>query len=211
MADDIVKCPKCGTFRDSQSNERKYDALMKQARALRNENQILRNEIRILRSSETPGGSEVDVLPVVEQRYRYSNVEDAVYRASRTLLNVRFFSDAFESSRKSQFRRPQEIYEALAVLDRCAIEIEKGSLGTSVTEWLEQRGITYTPHESERVGAMYRSERIFSDRTTGDSKYMPAHIKIGGGEVRIHVIWVAEERKWWIGHVGIHLPVAKYG
>ena len=134
----------------------------------------------------------------------FKTVKDAVAQANGALDGLRFFPTAFESAERSQFRRPAEVYRAFEILSECARERGKGTLGISVTQWLANRSVEYSAGESESTEREYRDARTFC------GVYMPAHVKIGGSELRIHLSWDDSANKWLIGHVGAHLPIARY-
>ena len=141
---------------------------------------------------------------------RFTTLLECVEHAHRVLGGLRFLPTAFEAAGSSQFHRADEVYRKLVYLDDCARARRNGPLGIDVTAWLEQRGVDFAAHEGERVDAQFKLERTFYDREQDDYVYMPAHIRMGRGELRIHVSWVENEGRWLIGHVGPHLRVAKY-
>ena len=172
----------------------------------KNENLEAKNK-RLEEEAETLSGAG-DSKPVetgapAEPR-EFKTVKDAVAEANKSLDGLRFFTTAFESAGASQFRRPDEVYRAFAVLSDCARERGKGALGTSVTQWLANRSMEYAAGESQPTEDKYGDDRTFC------GVYMPAHVKIGGSELRIHLRWDESSNKWLIGHVGAHLPTSGY-
>ena len=142
--------------------------------------------------------------PVAKAR-QFKTVKDAVAEANGALDGLRFFPTAFESAEKSQFRRPAEVYRTFEVLSDCArARVNKGTLGINVTQWLANRSVEYAAGESQPTEEKYGDDRTFC------GVYMPAHVKIGGSELRIHLSWDASAGKWLIGHVGAHLPTSRY-
>ena len=79
-------------------------------------------------------------------------------------------------------------------------------------DWLKQRGVEYAPGESEAT--MHRNrgrladERAFHDPKTDQHIPMPAHLKLLGTQIRIHLSWSDPDSAWLIGHIGEHLPTA---
>ena len=145
-----------------------------------------------------------------EQSFRPKTVREAVEHAHLTLKSLRFLPTAFESAEQSGFRRPEEVYEKLARLDECARERAKGSLRVDVAGWLKRCGVDFAAGESERVDAQFRLERTFYDHAQEGYVYMPAHVKIGRGDLRLHVNWQDGEGKWLVGYVGPHLRTARF-
>lgn len=207
----VVKVAKA-YYNRSQGLKLEIDALQVTIKHLESENERLRNELLCASGAATApldeslheGTSEVD------QTVRPKTVGQAVKHACLTLKKLRFLPTAVESAGKSQFRRPEEVFEMLALLDECARERSKGSLKTDVATWLQRRGVDFAARESERVDAQFRLERIFYDQNKEDFVYMPAHVKMGRGELRIHLDWQDDEGKWLIGYIGPHLRTARY-
>ena len=189
----------------------------KWARAFKNRNETmnivkaqLESEIERLKtngSARESAESETLVptqpIPAAAPR-QFKTVKDAVAEANTALDGLRFFPTAFESADSSQFRRPAEVYRAFEILSDCAKARGKETLRMDLTRWLAERGVVYAPHESESTEREYRDARTFCD------VYMPAHVKIGGSELRIHLRWDESAGKWLIGHVGAHLPTARF-
>lgn len=181
------------------------------ARVFRYKSLQLENELAQLKDSlnadESAEGETLvppPSIPAAETR-QFKTVKDAVAQANGALDGLRFFPTAFESAESSQFRRPAEVYRTFEVLSECAkARVNKGTLGISVTQWLANRSVEYAPHESESTEREHRDDRTFCD------VYMPAHVKIGGSELRIHLSWDESESEWQIGYVGPHLPTSGY-
>lgn len=167
---------------------------------LETENGELAREIERLKAviGESGNGEIETVVPPPPLK----SVIEAALKANQAFDTLRFFPTAFDSARESQFRRPEAVYMAFQTLNDCAKARANGTLGQSVTQWLAERGVEYAHGEHEKTDQKYRRERTFLD------VYMPAHVKIGGNELRIHLIWEESESKWLIGHVGKHLPTA---
>ena len=187
------------------------------ARAFKNQNERMKidkaqleSEIERLKTNGYARESAADVsdvpppsIPAADTR-EIKTVRDAVAQADRSLGGLRFLPTAYESAGASQFRRPDEVYRAFEALSECAKARAKGPLGMSVTRWLANRSVEYSAGESEPTEEKYGEDRIFG------GEYMPAHVKIGGGELRIHLRWDDSANKWLIGHVGAHLPTSRY-
>ena len=172
------------------------------ARAFKNQNAMLKSEIERLKADGVkPVDGESDAPPDAPK-----SVHEAALKANEAFDSLRFFPTAFKSAQDSQYRPASKVYDAFAVLNDCAKARAKGPLGQSVTSWLEERGVEYAAHESEPTG---NNEDFQRDRTFC-GVYMPAHIKMGDGGLRIHLIWQEDEGKWLIGYVGKHLPTDNF-
>lgn len=213
--------------------DRRTAAAIRIARAYFNRSERLAEELRVkdetIRELESAGGrprydratgdagKSTRTAGRVEERTsasskqaRFATVAASVEHANRVFTGLRFLPTAFESAESSHFQRADEVYRKFAILDECATARRSGPLGTDVSAWLGQRGVDFAAHEGERVDAQFRLERTFYDREQDEYLYMPAHIRMGRGELRIHVEWSEREGRWLVGHVGPHLRVAKY-
>ncbi len=179
---------------------------------LESEIEILRKTVEQLnvtlsyQEAEDPEPDVQDADPEPE----FSSVYDVVNYAEEKLPGIRFFSLARERAKGSQFQRYNEVYEAFLALNECAAERSQDSLRKSVKEWLSDRGIDYSPHESKSTMGKYGDKRMFHDEITKDRVEMQEHVKLGGGlgehnQLRIHMKWEPEEGRWLVGYIGRHL------
>ena len=177
--------------RDTQSTPKRISVYKGVARAFRNRILHLENKLAQMKAArDADDSSESETLvpppsiPAAAPR-QFKTVKDAVAQADGALDGLSFLTTACESAGSSQFRRPAEVYRAFEVLSDCAKERGKGggALGMSVTQWLANRGVEYSADESESTEHEYRADRTFC------GVYMPAHVKIGGSELRIHLSW----------------------
>ena len=154
--------------------------------------------------------SDAELGDLDEQPSEFGSVYDVVEYAKGTMDRLRFFPNAVKTACDSHFQRPDDVHDALRALNECAEERISGSLGMDVGDWLKGKGIDYAPHESETVMGNHGDERTFRDDVRKIRVPMPAHIKLGGNQLRIHLIWGEDagcgEQKWLIGYVGKHLP-----
>ena len=177
----------------------------RQRDSLEDENKRLKKENEALKDAGIPADAKPPRPDPAADTREFKTVRDVVAQADRALGGLRFFTTAFDSAGASQFRRPAEVYRTFEVLAECARERGKGTLGISVTQWLANRSVDYAAGESESTEREYRDARTFC------GVYMPAHVKIGGSELRIHLRWDDSANKWLIGYVGPHLPTSGYG
>ena len=193
--------------RGSASCYRTFAVVFRRQRdSLEDENKSLKEENEALKAAGIPEDSKTERprRDFAAETREFKTVKDAVAEANTALDDLRFFPTAFESAERSQFQRPAEVYRAFEVLSECAKARGKGTLRMSVTQWLENRSVDYAANESEPTEHKYRDERTFG------GVFMPAHVKIGGNELRIHLVWDESAGKWLIGHVGAHLPTARH-
>ena len=138
----------------------------------------------------------------------FGTVADAAEYAERNASRVRLLPNALKTAAKSNFRRPNEVWEALSTLSDCAAERVRGSLGKDVKDWLAERRVTYAANESQTTKGKYGAERTF------DGVLMEGHVKLGRGgdpqnHLRIHLSWSEDAGEWLIGYIGAHLPTAR--
>ena len=201
--------------RDAPDNPAHLPLYRRWARAFKNQNAMLKSENASLKSeverlkdiveAGEQDGFAPTVVPSAAPR-DFKTVWEAVAEANKSLDSLRFFPTAFEYARDSQFRPASKVYEAFAVLNDCAKARAKGGLGKDLAQWLAERGVEYARRES---GATDENE-AFRRARTFCGVYMRAHVKMGGGDLRIHLRWEEAEGKWLIGYVGKHLPTANF-
>ena len=190
---------------------RQNDELRQRWAELESENEDLHARVEQLRIALSYEGSEDDSEDVSDEILpEFNSVYDVVEHTADQLNTIRFFSIAKELARGSKFPRANEVYEVFQKLDECAKEREQNSLGMDVQEWLSERGIGYSPHESTATMGKFGDKRIFHDDVTKLRTEMQAHIKVGGGtgahnQLRIHLKWDDSEKIWLIGYIGQHL------
>ena len=220
-------------IKEPDIDESTYNELLNNAanniEGLRRQNDELRQRLVELESEKVQLRSEVEQLGVAlsyqesedpeppdaseDLQPEFNSVHDVVRYAEDQLTGMRIFSIAKEMAKGSQFPRPEEVYEVFQALENCAIERRRGPLGRDVREWLSDRGIAYSPHESQTTMGKHGDKRKFHDNVTKDRIVMEEHIKLGGGlgehnQLRIHLKWDDNEAQWLIGYIGRHLPTA---
>ncbi len=170
------------------------------------ENKELGREMENLKSRVCESGDGGDGPPAPTADAELKSVLEAVTKAGDAFDTLVLFQTAFEYARDSQFRPAVKVYDAFAVLNDCAKARAKGGLGKDLAQWLAERGVEYARRES---GATDENEAFRKVRTFC-GVYMPAHVKMGGGDLRIHLRWEEAESRWLIGYVGKHLPTANF-
>ena len=205
-------------FDDLQNREIKLQQreveLQAQIRDYKDENDSLRTDNFNLRSQldqyrDTLAYDIGSQLNVQEYTQKFSNVLDVVNKAKNVLSNLRFLPSAGESASESKFPRPNEVWKVFKALDECADARKRGNIGKDMEEWFYEKGLDYSPHESQAT--MNKYGRWFYDPDQGERLEMPAHFKLGGGrggnnQLRVHVGWEEHNEMWVVGHVGSHLP-----
>ena len=160
----------------------------------------LKYQLRVIPDYEPPHPEEPE-LPL-----HFDKVEDAVVSAEQDFDRLKFLDSAFKSVDDYPFQRPQEVYDALSLLNEVAALRLNGPVGKSIEDWMQEHGCDYAPRESEATMNQYRDTRQFGGYE------MQEHIKIGGHNrnqqhyIRIHFCWESESAQYIIGHVGEHLP-----
>ena len=141
-----------------------------------------------------------------------NSVRGAVELAAK-LGSIRFLTSAIETAAESTYHEPGAVYGAFEVLDELARELRKSqALGRTFEDWLGERGIEYSSHESRTAMGKWGSERRFWDGEL--LRTMEAHIKFGvdGNPrycLRIYLDWDTAENEWVVGHIGRHLTTTQ--
>ena len=172
---------------------------------LRHEREQLNIALSYQETDDPEPPEEVDEPPP-----EFNSVFDVVRHAKENLTGIRFFSNAEQLAKGSQFGRCNDVFEVFQALDDCATERNRGPLLKDVHEWLSDRGIAYSPRESQSTMGKYGNKRQFHDEIAKVRVEMQEHVKLGGGrgeqnQLRIHMKWEPEEQKWLIGYIGRHL------
>ena len=175
-----------------------------------NEKEQLRHEVEQLKIALSNSNKNWEFNTESNQNHpTFHSVLDVVDHCSENLNGIRFLENAKRMARDTIFVRPHEIYQVFRNLSQCAVERQKNNaLGIDVQSWLQARGVNYIPRESETTMGKYGSERIFRDEITKNDITMPAHIKLNGNNIRIHIHWDADNSIWLVGYVGPHLTTA---
>ena len=175
---------------------------------LRDEREQLNIALSYQETDDPEPQEEVDESPP-----EFNSVFDVVRYAKENLTSIRFFPNAEQLAKGSKFPRHNEVFEVFQALNECAAERIQGSLGKGVQEWLSEKSIDYSPHESQSTMGKHRDKRTFHDDVRKVPVEMQEHVKLGGGlgehnQLRIHMKWEPEEGRWLIGYIGRHLPTA---
>ena len=140
----------------------------------------------------------------------FDSIYQVVEFSSEKFDRIRFFPRAEQLAKASDFPRPKDLYMALEALNECAEERLDAGLGKDVQQWLRERGVDYSPHESDATMGKYGDKRVFFDQENKRRVEMQPHLKLGGGlgernQLRMHVSWDDDEEKWLVGYIGRHL------
>ena len=176
------------------------------------EKRQLEEEVARLRQTTRPAPNR---QPAAAGNPPPASIPEAVNQA-QTLPGLRFLPNATETANSPytrQFdRNADTFHRAFQALSQCAAARAQGPLGMPTADWLKQRGVEYAPGESEAT--MHRNrgrladERAFHDPKTDQHIPMPAHLKLLGTQIRIHLSWSDPDSAWLIGYIGEHLPTA---
>ncbi len=191
-----------------QSNKLKEDRDLAETNQVNYEKERQRSISHLVNGqSETEYATDIDEI----DPDTLESVLDAVELAQRELEGLRFFPSAIKSARKSQYRASSKVYQTFKTLDECAEVLinQEGSFGMTLQELLKEFQVDYVPDESESTVNKLAADRRFHDKERKRTRYMPAHIRIGGKQLRIHLLWDDAEKRWLIGHVGRHLETSR--
>lgn len=179
-------------------------ALREQADGLRRDNYNLKQWLNRWEMAAYPDEDIAVAAP------SFRTVAEVVDWAATALEGLRFLRSARKSAEEApQFPNLNRLKEVFATLSEYAIQ-PGNERGIDRRQWFSDKGLDYAPHESKPTWDKYRKERTFRDEQTGEDVEMPAHVKVGGGQLRIHLLWQDKEKRWLIGHVGKHLPTANF-
>ena len=131
-----------------------------------------------------------------------------LHTARENCPNLVFLPEAEKSAARSPYHTPEDAIPAFHALNELAAARRAGPLGQRIEQWMRDRGVDFTLHESRATMAIAEDERTFIYK---DCEYvMENHVRIGIGpdprrHLRIHCAWEPEEEVWLIGHIGAHL------
>lgn len=135
-------------------------------------------------------------------------VREAVERAQARSQHLVFLDEALRSADASPFVRPQDLYEALLILDRVAADYRREELGGGFEAALGNAGLTgFASDISETAKSHYGSEYTvhYGDRHV----LLGPHLRFGHGPPHscARIYWYVDEdqRLLVVGHVGRHL------
>lgn len=199
-------------FEEMAQAERHRTELQARLRELQAENELLRAELDQHKVNYRLIGATSQEDSETEEELEVGSVADAVKLATQRLTSLRFLPSATESAAQSPYHQPAQVYEAFETLDELAKERRRGPLGRSIEDWLGERGVPYSPHESQTTMGKWGHERQFRD---GDRTLtIEEHIKFGADgdpqyHIRIYVAWDEAAQSWIVGHVGRHLTTTQ--
>ena len=159
---------------------------------------------QILFSARAPDELEEEE-PETEQTKPPTTVEEACER-SKDFKHLIILESALEAARKSPFKRPREILDALTSLD----EIAAGGASGDILRQLKERG--WGKRSSMHISATTKKAygKHYQFEYDGKIQYFEPHITLGSGAANscasIHYLIDHKRGKIVIGHVGRHLP-----
>jgi len=150
-----------------------------------------------------PGGADEPATPL-----------DAVRRARAEARHLVFTDAAEESASDSPFRRPADLLEALARLDRLAeLHAPEEGFGASLGQAARDLGLNWKQGVSDT--ARSRKPHAYAVTHEGQRLDLGPHVAVGSGSGAGYIarIYLAVEdgagelpRGLYVGHVGRHLP-----
>ena len=193
--------------------KRENDELRQKNDELQYENKRLQSQVGALSYQDSSDSEPEEVSDDIPPEPAFDSVRQVVEYAAKRFDGLRFFPHAVELAKRSPFPRPSDVYRVFTVLDECASERKQGPLGTGVKEWMKNKGVKYATGESEQTMNKHGEKPNFWDEEKKRRVEMQEHIKLGGGsgenhQLRIHIFWEEDEKKWLIGYIGQHLPTA---
>ncbi|MFN0093297.1 MAG: hypothetical protein ACKVVT_00755 [Dehalococcoidia bacterium] len=165
----------------------------------------------VMRRLDAAYAPEADDATNRDQR-RLRSVEEAVKEA-RGFGQLHFLPSAMRSARRSTYRYPGRVYDALAAMDAVALaRATEASLGQRLQDAFAEYGLKYAPHLSDTAEARFEDDYRFSYQ--GERVLMEAHLKLGtdfdpANCLRIHFEWDSARQRWVVGYVGSHLRNAR--
>lgn len=155
-----------------------------------------------------PDAPELDEQPP-------ESVREAVERAAARCPHLVFLDEAYESAARSEFRRPDEVLDALMALERLAtLYARPTGIGKSPRAAAEALGLTWKGGVSDSTTGGSRTRR-YERSWRGQTIKLGPHLALGGGSgagltARIYFYMSEDDeptdRKIVVGHVGAHLP-----
>lgn len=184
--------------------------LANRVRALELENAALRRELenQPRAREETPDDRGAAPRTVLE----------ATIRAEAEAQHLRFAPRSRKTAAECPFRRAQEIYEKLMMLDRLAGEYCAGEMGTGVGERALALGLNWRSGISETARRRFPHE--YSCSYSGHTLALGPHVVVGNASsaelcarIYLHACEGTSdlERGLIVGHIGRHLPDASNG
>jgi len=135
-------------------------------------------------------------------------VREAVESAQARSQHLVFLDEALQSADASPFVRPQDLYEALLVLDRVAAAYRRDELGAGFEAAFGKAGLTrFASDISETAKNSYGSD--YTVRYGDRHVLLGPHLRFGHGPphscARIYWYVDQDQRLLVVGHVGRHL------
>ena len=199
----------------SEENERLYDQVADLENRLKeadSRTRWLEGERRrlSLRLAESQERAETGEFPVA---FEPASVEEAVDNSREFLEEwLLFLPSAFDSARKSPYKRPTEVSRALEALGDLARDMQAGVVNRPIIEYMRERKIDYRSGVSETTSKVQRKQYQFYH--DGSIYVCEEHICLGVSRdpsecLRIYLTTkqLLVEGKIVIGHVGRHLDV----
>jgi len=189
---------------------KQLDGALADVEALKNENANLKANQSVLFSfSEQDDDDEEGTLPSREP----SSVTDAVEFACQDCKRLLFLDSCRSSAEASPFKRPAEVYEALATMDKVAAVWTKNQGHGDLRQMLIDAGLgkRVSNFVSQTSKGKWGDEYTFT--YDGEPRLFEWHITLGAGSAdtcaSIHFLPDNEKGKLVVAHVGRHLKNTK--
>ncbi|MBF2099198.1 MAG: hypothetical protein IGQ88_12610 [Gloeomargaritaceae cyanobacterium C42_A2020_066] len=178
------------------------DEIIEENEGLREDNNSLQRNLAEL--NQLSNDSEEFLDEPKDESYGFTSVSDALNAAKEACLTLEIWDCAIDSAHTLNDYLPNRVYKSLLILNEVGQMYFEGKVGTDLDEVFRNKGVTYSPRESEMTMSRYGYLRRF--RNQGDSKYMYRHLKMG--RLRIHFEFDKESKKVQVAYCGKHLPIA---
>ena len=189
----------------------KLDATLAELAGVKAENDNLRANQSVLfafaEDDEADGGADgADGAAVTREP---KSVAEAVDFAAQDSANLDFLDSSRSSAKDSPFRRPEEVYEVLMIMDRVAGVWARNRGSSDLRQMLRDEGLGKRVSNFISRTAKGKWGDDYSFMYKGKSQLFEWHVTLGAGSAdtcaSIHFLPDEVEGKLVIGHVGKHL------
>lgn len=152
----------------------------------------------VLGEEETEGDASEEGVP--------ANLAEAVLWARSRCDNLVFLDDSLDSARRSAYRYPARVLQALVVMDEVAGRWSRDELPSGFRDAFTEHGLEFAASVSPTALGKYPHEyqRTYQGTTINLGPHLVLRGGTGGG-CRIYFHLDEQKRRFVVGHVGRHL------
>lgn len=179
--------------------------------ALEDENESLQQNFAVVTAATAARRDVVaeDILESVEAESPPDSVVEAVERARVRCQRVVILDDAIVGARRSGYRQPEKVLDALMALEDMARAWAADALPRGFRGFLEERNLWRVYHDDVTTEAVAKHP-AYTQRYKGDDHVLGPHFALGKGTsadniCRIYWFQLDDEKAFVVGHVGRHL------